>query len=940
MALPQVLDGLPGHPGRRERRATTTLRGHVTGPQQAKQAGASPRESGPVSAARPVAAGALVGGAAPQYASSMGPDSSNARDGSRDPSADSTSVDPDEEGRALLGDLTVGAVVDGKYRVDRVLGRGAMGVVVQATHLNLGVRVALKFLRYRAKAGVNDDFQTRFRREARVSAKLKNEHITRVIDVGVWRDHVPYMVMDYLEGTDLRDIIKASGPMPIGTAIDYAVQVCEGIAEAHAIGVVHRDLKPSNLFVTKRPDASELVKILDFGISKWSAGEAAVDELTQTGVVLGSPKYMAPEQLFGSSEVDARADVWSVGAILYEMLCGRPPFDLPSFTKICAELSTERPPPSLVARRADIPPELEAVVMKCFVRTPELRIANVAELAGDILDAVHAPFAETVRNKIAWTLEPKSSRDPMGASGGMSLQSASYGSILTQSGSRSAVPVPAAPTTEATGASPTSVSASRPPERRRWALWLVPMALLLVGGGVFLAMSGSKNGEPPPSKSAATAVTAPAPPPDPPTATVPPSAVAAVTPGPASATAAMTAAAASTSARSSPPTHVPQQGGWHPVPRPVPTSVAIAPTATPRRPSPHHPWPRRHRRPPPRSPIRSETASESPRRARRGLLSLGGDALGGPGERSGAPSPAGGKRHRRARPGRDALLHRPRHDGGGSLRRGVRKAPGRATASTPPPGPSSTSPSATRKRGRSRAPGGEFRDAQAEARRMSRPDREKLATDSLAAIEPELPFLAIDVPPLVRVIRGLEIQRNGVPLQSGAWDTELPVDPGEVEVIERAPGYKPRTLFVTVAAKQHATLAAVPLELAPLEATASLVLDRQAHDGTHHRPRGRRRGRSRRRVRGPRHQRQEEERRQLPYLRRRAAMPAGGVDAMNKANAEAWVSNIGFGVAAVAVGLGSYLFLSGGAKEQPAPTVSWGVSGGAGGAMGTLTGRF
>ena len=130
------------------------------------------------------------------------------------------------------------------------------------------------------------------------------------------------------------------------------MQICEGIAEAHVNGVVHRDLKPSNLFITKRPDGSELLKILDFGISKWNADETELDELTQTGVVLGSPKYMAPEQLFGSADVDARADVWSIGAILYEMLCGRPPFDLPTFTKICAELATDRLPPSLVAAPA------------------------------------------------------------------------------------------------------------------------------------------------------------------------------------------------------------------------------------------------------------------------------------------------------------------------------------------------------------------------------------------------------------------------------------------------------------------------------------------------------------------------------------------------------------------------------------------------------------
>src|SRR3984957_4604774 len=251
-------------------------------------------------------------------------------------------ADPDDEDRAILSQLTIGSVVDGKYKVERVLGRGAMGVVIQATHVHLGEKVALKFLRYRAKAGT-EDFQTRFKREARVSAKLKNEHITRVIDVGVWKERVPYMVMDYLDGGDLRELIKGQGPLPIGTAIDYTVQVCVGIAEAHANGIVHRDLKPSNLFLTKRADGSDLVKILDFGISKWRAGATAIPEMPQTGLVLGSPKYMAPEQLFGSADVDARADVWSIAAILYEMLTGRPPYDYPTLTRICAELAADHP---------------------------------------------------------------------------------------------------------------------------------------------------------------------------------------------------------------------------------------------------------------------------------------------------------------------------------------------------------------------------------------------------------------------------------------------------------------------------------------------------------------------------------------------------------------------------------------------------------------------
>jgi serine/threonine-protein kinase len=324
---------------------------------------------------------------------------------SEPPPADNDSSDAEQ--KRLLSELSLGTVIDGKYRVDQVLGRGAMGVVVSATHLRLNERVAVKFLHTRsAQNGAKgaDDFQSRFEREARVSARLRNEHITRVVDAGVWRERVPYMVMEYLHGTDLREILKKSAPLPIELALDYAVQVCEGIAEAHANGVVHRDLKPPNLFITRRPDGSDLVKILDFGISKWTTRDAEVTDLTETGVVLGSPKYMAPEQLFGAANVDARADVWSIGAIVYEMLAGRAAFDFTTFSRICAELSTDRMPPSLTEDRPEIPKALDAAVMRCFVRSPAARHQDVSDLAGALLDAVEAPLAASTRHRIASTL--------------------------------------------------------------------------------------------------------------------------------------------------------------------------------------------------------------------------------------------------------------------------------------------------------------------------------------------------------------------------------------------------------------------------------------------------------------------------------------------------------------------------------------------------------
>ncbi len=503
-------------------------------------------------------------------------------------------ADPDDEDRAILSQLTIGSVVDGKYKVDKVLGRGAMGVVVQATHVHLGEKVALKFLRYRAKAGT-EDFQQRFRREAKVSAMLKNEHITRVIDVGVWKERVPYMVMDYLDGGDLRELIKSHGPLPIGVAIDYTVQVCVGIAEAHANGIVHRDLKPSNLFLTKRADGSDLLKVLDFGISKWRASETEMDELTQTGVVLGSPKYMAPEQLFGSADVDSRADVWSIGAILYELLAGRPPFDLPTFTRICAELSTNRPPPSLAEKRPDVTPELEAVIMKCFMRNPDERTKDVAELAGNLLDAVQAPFAAPMRQKIASMLDPGA--NSLAASGAMgSMPSGAYGTMssgayatlsTTGSGPRTTLSESGRTPAPASTMGPSTTAGAQmmePPPARRGALipGLAVGALLVVGIAAYLSMARTDALKAPAGSGTIAAPTAP------PTSTF------AVTTAPDTASAAQPAPSASASTAPTvavapqPPPPPPGRNTWRPRPAPPPPAATVAqqpptpaPTPTP-----------------------------------------------------------------------------------------------------------------------------------------------------------------------------------------------------------------------------------------------------------------------------------------------------------------------------------------------------------------------
>jgi len=275
-----------------------------------------------------------------------------------------------------------GEILDGKYRVDRVLGIGGMGIVVAATHVALNQRVAIKFL-LPAAVG-NPQIIERFAREARAAVQIQSEHVARVIDVGTLPTGSPYMVMEFLEGSDLADAVEKGGAMPVAQAVGYVLQACEAIAEAHALGIVHRDLKPANLFLARRAGRDSIVKVLDFGISKTK--ESGPSGLTQTSAVMGSPYYMAPEQMMSSKDVDARADVWALGVILYELLAGAPPFVADTMAEIVF-MVTQRDPPPLQTRRPDVPPELAGAIARCLTREPAQRYPNVAKLA-----AALAPF--------------------------------------------------------------------------------------------------------------------------------------------------------------------------------------------------------------------------------------------------------------------------------------------------------------------------------------------------------------------------------------------------------------------------------------------------------------------------------------------------------------------------------------------------------------------
>ncbi|MBK9031389.1 MAG: serine/threonine protein kinase [Myxococcales bacterium] len=269
--------------------------------------------------------------------------------------------------------LEPGSVVAEKYWVERVLGRGGMGVVVAATHLQLGQRVALKFLR--PEAARDSELVERFLREARSACRLRGEHVGRVVDVGTLDDGLPYIVMEYLEGHDLATALGRGGPLPVVTAVDYLLQACVGLAEAHAAGLVHRDLKPANLFLTRRPDGTPLVKVMDFGIAKAIGRLDAA--ITESAAVMGSPGYMSPEQLRSARDVDARADLWSLGVVLYELVSGRRPYDAQTITELAMLVATEPVPPLT----APVPRGFAAVVMRCLEKDPARRIADVATLA-------------------------------------------------------------------------------------------------------------------------------------------------------------------------------------------------------------------------------------------------------------------------------------------------------------------------------------------------------------------------------------------------------------------------------------------------------------------------------------------------------------------------------------------------------------------------------
>jgi serine/threonine protein kinase len=286
-----------------------------------------------------------------------------------------------------------GQVVAGKYRLERVIGAGGFGRVFAARHLVLDQPVAVKIMKDHAECGV--DSVKRFLREGRIIARMRSEHVTRVHDVGVLDSGAPYIVLEYLEGEDLAERLAGGGPLAVPEAVDHLLQACHALAEAHALGIIHRDLKPANLFCTRAVDGAPLTKVLDFGLAKVHAPAIGLanQSLTKSQHLLGSPAYIAPEQLISPRQVDARADVWSLGVTLYELLTGCLPFDGGSAGEVCLKVMYE-PALPLPGLAPNIPAALVALVDRCLSKEPGRRFADVAELCAALspFGGPHAPL--------------------------------------------------------------------------------------------------------------------------------------------------------------------------------------------------------------------------------------------------------------------------------------------------------------------------------------------------------------------------------------------------------------------------------------------------------------------------------------------------------------------------------------------------------------------
>ncbi len=429
-----------------------------------------------------------------------------------------------------------GTVVANKYRVEKLVAAGGMGAVLKAQHVALDQAVAIKIMR--PELADRAEAAQRFLREARAAAKIASDYVARVTDVDVLEDGTPFMVMEYLEGQDLDQVLDQESKLPIARAVDYAMQALAGLGAAHAMGVVHRDLKPSNLFLVRRADGGTRVKLLDFGISK--IVDSVADQglkagaTTSAGATLGTPRYMSPEQISSSKSVDTRTDLWATGVILYEMLGGSYPFHGDNSGEILASILTH-PVRPLAELRADIPDQLAAAVHRSLEKRRDDRFTSAHEMMRAL-----APFASKRMQALVADLEDVASvatirgargDEPTQRSAGTPPRGVAAGEPTSGRTALTRVDTPEAERAEGDGrraeleGAPTKLSSMVPPRKSspptdsnmsvgstpraggRIALGAVIVAAVLgLAGGVFLLGRGSGSQEKTPAGNAPTSI--------------------------------------------------------------------------------------------------------------------------------------------------------------------------------------------------------------------------------------------------------------------------------------------------------------------------------------------------------------------------------------------------------------------------------------------------
>jgi serine/threonine-protein kinase len=401
-------------------------------------------------------------------------------------------------------DPLIGRLVNDRFKITALIARGGMGKVYRAEQAPLGRVCAIKVLNPNYAGEHDPEFHKRFFLEASIASKLTHPNTVTIFDYGRTDDDIYYMAMEYLEGHTLHRAIREAGSFPEERGAHIARQICRALREAHSLGVIHRDLKPANIFLVEHGDETDFVKVLDFGLVKDVSEGKPAEELTQTGLFMGSPKYMAPEQIRGD-KVDARTDIYSLGIIMYEMCTGKVPFDRPNSVNILmAHVNEEAPPLRVMNPNINPSPQFEEVILRCMAKDPEVRFRSMDEVLAALKRVGGAAMTATVSG-VGATGEYRS----MGGSGGYG-----EGSGKTSSGPHSAISgsgaIPA-PLTDPSGSGDLQKKGSK------GVLIGAVVGVAVLAGLVGIFASSSKPA-PAPAASAA-----PVPPPPPkPTVTTPP----------------------------------------------------------------------------------------------------------------------------------------------------------------------------------------------------------------------------------------------------------------------------------------------------------------------------------------------------------------------------------------------------------------------------------